>query len=90
LKLSLEKMKMLNAEVGHCFFKPEDMEYWGSKIETQPDENHCFITSEDNFNATKKLYTIRRFNLENYHVETVGDFQKFETLAAAKAALKSN
>lgn len=90
MKLTIEKMKMLNAEVGHCFFKPEDMKYWGSKIVTQPDGNQLFITSEDNFNGTKKLYTIRRFNLETYHVETVGDFQKFETLAAAKAALKCN
>ena len=47
---------------GH-FFDPESMRFWGSKISTklQKREDGCifFLTIEDNFDRTERLYTLR-------------------------------
>ena len=44
------------------FFDKETIDFWGSKIETELINNEFFITSEDNFDRTEKLYSIRRYN----------------------------
>lgn len=45
------------------FFDPESMDFWGSKISTklQKREDGCifFLTIEDNFDRTERLYTLR-------------------------------
>lgn len=48
---------------GH-FFSEESINFWGSKISTklqkrEPDGCIFFLTSEDNFDRSQKMYTLR-------------------------------
>lgn len=68
------------------FFDKETIDFWGSKIETELINNEFFITSEDNFDRTEKLYSIRRYNWDTHNIETVS-FQQFKTLNTAMETL---
>lgn len=57
---------------GH-FFDRETMKYWGSRIESALYKNRCFVTSELNFDGS------RRFSPDFLSVETVGEFQEHAT-----------
>lgn len=78
-----------NKMVGQYFFERDTMEFFGSKVECELLENNCFITSEDDFRREKRLYTIRRYDPNTAHIDTVGGFQKFKTFNAAMNAAKS-
>lgn len=80
----------LNPE-GH-FFSKESMRFWGSSVSTilKPTEDGSvfFLTREDNFDRTKKIYTLRFMpNKERAGIETL-EFQKFEDRKDAVEALK--
>lgn len=45
---------------GH-FFDRETFKYWGSRIESALYKNRCFVTSENNFDGSRRAYTVRRF-----------------------------
>ena len=79
----------LNKGAGFYFFDKDTMRFWNSKVESKLISN-MFVTSEDNFDRTKKLYTVRGFDPETYEVETVGDFQAFEKLEDAMLYIYEN
>lgn len=54
---------------GH-FFDRETFKYWGSRIESALYKNRCFVTSENNFDSSRRAYTVRRFSPDFLHVET--------------------
>lgn len=88
-KLTMRDVKRHNKAIGYHFFDKETLEFWGSKIETELFNNHTFITSEDNFDRTKRLYTIRHYDKTNGKVKTIGEFQQFKNLdEAVKQALE--
>ena len=66
---------------GH-FFDRETFKYWGSRIESALYKNRCFVTSENNFDGSRRAYTVRRFSPDFLHVETVGEFQEHATNGA--------
>jgi len=68
---------------GHNFFSKETMEFWNSRIEAGMYDNETFVTSEDNFDGSRVLYTVRQYNWANHEVETVGMFQAFDNLGDA-------
>lgn len=68
---------------GDYFFSKETMEFWGSAVVGGLFENNTFVTSEDNFNRTQKLYTARHYNWDTHSVETIGEFQQFKTWTEA-------
>lgn len=79
-------------ETAHpIFFSPSTMRWWRSRISwksiTPHLDGYLFITSEDNFDRTRRLYTLRFANLDT--IDTLG-FQKFETLTQAKTALNNH
>jgi hypothetical protein len=78
-------------ETAHpIFFAPSTMRWWGSRISwksiTPHQDGFLFITSEDNYNRTQRLYSLRFANLNT--IDTL-EFQKFQTLTQAKTALKN-
>ena len=79
----------LNKRAGFHFFDKDTMEFWNSNVESEL-INNLFVTSEDNFDHTKKLYTVREFDPETYKVGTVGDFQAFEKLEDAMSYIYEN
>lgn len=71
---------------GH-FFDRETFKYWGSRIESALYKNRCFVTSENNFDGSRRAYTVRRFSPDFLHVETVGEFQEHATKWGAREAV---
>lgn len=64
------------------WFDDDTMEFWNSKILTDLIDDEYFITSEDNFDRTKILYSIRRYDWDSHIVETVA-FQEHHTFEEA-------
>jgi hypothetical protein len=84
LSISISDMKKLSIGSESYYFTKETMNFWNCKIHTSPNKYGLFITSEDNFDKTEILYSIRFFNLNNpKQIETIS-FQKHKTLASAK------
>lgn len=91
-KSGKERMRLMLEDSrarGDYFFSKETMEFWGSAIESELLENNTFVTSEDNFDKTKRLYTARHYNWDRHSVETIGEFQQFTTRTAAIEFAKS-
>lgn len=74
---------------GNYFFTKDTMDFWGSVVEYGMFSNSTFVTSEDNFNRTKKLFTARYYDWEKHSVETIGEFQQFDNLDDAIRFAKS-
>lgn len=72
---------------GH-FFDRETFKYWGSRIESTLYKNRCFVTSENNFDGSRRAYTVRRFSPDFLHIETVGEFQQYALKETAREAAK--
>ena len=87
--MTMTEAKAIYKSTGKHFFDSDTIKYWGSKIETALYKNRCFVTSENNFDNTKRLYTLRRFN-ENYTtIETIGEFQQYITKEDATEAARA-
>lgn len=84
-RLTLAEMKRRNKESGQHWFDEGAMRFFNTKIETKPNVANMFITSEYMEDPNEKRYTWRVFNLKTNKVETLGEFQKYETLEEAKA-----
>jgi hypothetical protein len=84
-----DKIKRENPE----WFSPESVEFWGTQclfdaIHPVGAENYLFITSEDNFDRTKKLYSVREaFNGGGIHTHAFQEFSGIETAWIYLAAL---
>lgn len=74
-------------KTGKYFFSKDTVKFWGSRIESVLIDGEYFVTSEDNFDRTKRLYTVRKFSNNYQDIVTVGEFQAYETLEEATAAL---
>ena len=72
---------------GH-FFGRDTMEYWGSRIESVLYKKRCVVTSELNFDGSRRAYTVRRFSPDFLRVETVGEFQEHATKWGAREVAK--
>lgn len=74
---------------GRFFFKEDTMNFWRSAVEYGMFKNNTFVTSEDDFNRTRKLFTARHYDWDTHSVETIGKFQQFKTLDEAIVFAKS-
>lgn len=86
-----QKWLEIRANAGY-WFAPDTLRFFGSRIYwhtlTETKNGWLFISSEDNFDRTKKLFSVRSVNAD-YDIDTVGDFLEFDTFAHAKTALKN-
>lgn len=71
-----------NRRYGEFWFSKETMKFWNSKVEAGMFDNDTFVTSEDNFDRSKKLYSVRRYDWGNHTVETI-TFQQHNNLSDA-------
>lgn len=91
--------RLIRSEHNGYFFSPGAMRFFDSRVlwsTAKYADNGCayFITSERYDYATPRLYTIRRMDSEPMEngirdIQTIGEFQQYETAAQAKAALKN-
>lgn len=85
--MTISELKELSRANGNCWFDKETMRFWNSHICSGIICGKYFITSEDNYNGTKTLYSIRTFN-EKGEIDTVGEFQGYATIQDARDALR--
>lgn len=80
-------MSELRQAVPHWFNK-SNMEFFQTKIVAQPNKVNIFITSERPSVDDVRLYSLRWFNPETKHIETLGDFHRINTLVQARKLRK--
>ena len=80
--ITIKEMVELNTDAGQHYFEEDTMRFFNSIVETAPDEEGMFITSEKDHEQLRK-YSIRKFDLETYEVSTVGKFQEYDSLKQA-------
>ena len=85
---SIADVKRANKEAGGCWFDRSSMRFFKSRIETgivKSGECARFISSEQGPDG-RRAYTIREAQ-PNGDIDTVGEFQGYATLKAARAAI---
>lgn len=87
---SIDQIKEANARRGHHFFEPATMRFFRSRIASyEIFGGRYFVTSEQfensNHKRSPRRYTIRRVK-DDGSIDTVGDFQAYPTVIAAKRA----
>jgi len=92
---TISDIKQANRLAGSHFFDRDSMRFFRSrivpKIYNGPGGIY-FVTSEQYSDETARLYTVRKFNPADADIDTVGDFQKYnsktEALSEAKRLAK--
>lgn len=74
---------------GKYDFEEDTLRFWNSRVVAGMFKNDTFVTSEDNYDRSKVLYTARIYNWRTHSMETIGEFQQFvnvdEAVKFAKA-----
>lgn len=86
ITLTLAEVKAQNKATGQFFFSRDTMRFFKSRIHGGLRRGKYFITSEDNFDGSKRLYTIRLVRYD-FSISTVGTFQGYHSLEGARAAV---
>lgn len=89
---TIREIKRHNADNGYFFFERDTMRFFRSRI--APGVYHAegnanlFITSEQFSSDALRRYTIRQI-ADDGDIHTVGEFQHYPTLRAARRAIKT-
>lgn len=85
---TISQLRALNEKNGGCWFTPDTMRFFKTKIETGIIDGQYFVTSDASGfgDSSPRKFTIRSFDAEG-SVDTVEEFNKFDTLNDALAAL---
>jgi hypothetical protein len=84
----MRTIKESNQLADKHFFDRSTMRFFRSKVATRrPLGGQYFVTSEQENPSAPRLYTVRQI-LESGDIITVGEFQQYKSLEAAKNAIK--
>jgi hypothetical protein len=86
MAISIKSMKARNKAAGFHWFDKAAMRFFNTAIETVPNKDYIFITSDYMDDPAEKRYTLRWFDPQTSKVETLGDFQAYETIEQARQA----
>ena len=85
--LSLDQIRNHNNDIGHHWFSPKTMRFFSCRVLSVLHLGRFFISSEaDTYSGRERRYTIREA-LQCGCIETVGEFQQYDTARQAKKAL---
>lgn len=84
---TIDQIKDANKRFGQHWFEPSTMRFFKSRVLSGVYGGEYFITSEVPPNSVRR-YTIRRADLNNGSIYTVGKLCEYRTAAQAKAAIK--
>jgi hypothetical protein len=90
---SMTDVRRANANRGHHWFDPETLQFFRSRVGRTLYGGRYFISSEQNkgyypeYYCYPRMYTVRVVNADG-SIDTVGEFQAYETRAQAIAAIK--
>jgi hypothetical protein len=86
---TIAAIKAVSKQAGKHFFDKETMKFWKSRVYDDlyhcPDGRILFITSEQ-YGELPRLYKVREFNTETARISTLGEFQGYQSKAAAMCA----
>lgn len=88
-RLTIADVKRINRQNGYHFFDADTMRFWGTSMVSELFPNNTFVTADDNYDRSKKLYTVRLFNEDTGDIKTVCGFQRFASLDEAVSAAKA-
>ena len=87
--LTLTDIKNNNKKAGRHWFDKDTMRFFDSRIESKLYSDNTFITSEQQSYQHPREYTIRIALNSGVDIESVGEFQQFETLEQAREYRKT-
>ena len=79
---NLDEVRRANKAQGLHFFDDLTIQFFNSRIESYLVDGHYFVTSERYDDTTPRLYTLR-YAHESGVIETVGEFQQYESVESA-------
>lgn len=82
---TIAEIKRANHDTGQHFFESSTMRFFGSRIAPGVIGGRFFITSEQRERDCPRLYTVRVAH-DDSSIDTVGEFQGYPTLRAARKA----
>jgi len=88
---TIAELKQTNKNNGMYFFSKDTMKFFNSKIEFKlinKNNKQYFITSERYYKDDPKLYTVRMVTDEKASIQTVSEFQEFNTIEKARQYIK--
>lgn len=85
--MHLYEFKQLNKSRGYHWFDADTVRFFRSRISNFDVISGLFISSEQRLGDCR-AYTLRRADFATGQVETIGEFQQYKSLAAAKTALR--
>ena len=93
IEKTITRAKTLNKEAGLHWFDKDTMKFFNTRIVTGILKEKYFISSEfyrdwQTGDREPTKYTIREVNWKTGDVSTVGEFQAYDSLKAAKEAVK--
>ena len=77
----------LNKSKGLHWFDKDTLRFFKSRVSNWDCISGLFISSERGPDMVRK-YTVRKADFETGNVSTVGEFQQYRTIKAAKGAMK--
>lgn len=81
---TIEEIKEANKAIGHYFFNPNTMKAWASRVLSTVYGGRYFVTSELNYDKTKRVYTVRECIDGDCHTVEFNS-EKYGNLTKAKA-----
>lgn len=84
---TMAELKATNQARGNNWFDRATMKFWKSRIHGGIRGGKYFITSERDFRDITRFYSIREAS-EDGDIKTVGEFQAYRSLDAAREALR--
>jgi hypothetical protein len=82
---------IIDGHNGH-WFDAHTIKFWKCRISwdslTPVLDGWLFISSEMNFDGSQRLYTLRKISSDFQEIETVSEFQEFQSLGLAKRQLE--
>lgn len=88
-RLTIDDVKRLHRAAGKHFFDADTMRFWGTTMVSELFPNNTFVTGDDNYDRSKKMYTVRLFDEDTAEIETVCGFQRFDNFDDAVKAAKA-
>ncbi len=85
--VNITEIKQANKNLGEHFFDRASMRFFNSRVESKVLRGRYFVTSEIGPDE-HKLYSVRMAD-ESGSIETIGEFNVFETIREAKAFIKN-
>lgn len=79
---NIDAVKHANKALGQHWFSEDTMAFHGSEVVSELYAGQYFVTSEDNFDRTRKVFSVRQAQPDG-GVETVGEYGGWDTLEAA-------